>query len=213
MNRLEVEGITKRFIRRLLFRNLSFSLEGGHSIAITGSNGSGKSTLLRLIAGIMTPSKGDIKLVLDGKELAPADRPLQVGFVAPYFNVYDGFSAYENLEFIAKVRRLEERQHRVQEVLETVSLSKRSDDLVKTFSSGMKQRLKLGAAILTSPPLLLLDEPTTTLDLAGIEIVRRLMHKQISKGGLLVLATNNPEEVSWCDSAIAIEDFRTKSNV
>ena len=208
MNRLEVEGITKRFIRRLLFRNLSFNLEGGQSIAITGSNGSGKSTLLRLVAGIMTPSKGDIKLVLEGRALASDERPLQVGFVAPYFNVYDGFSASENLEFIAKVRRLNEGKSRIQEVLETVSLSKRSNDLVKTFSSGMKQRLKLGAAILTSPPLLLLDEPTTTLDVAGIKIVRHLMQKQVEKGGLLILATNNPDEVSWCDSAIAIEDFR-----
>ena len=210
MNRLEVEGITKRFIRRLLFRNLSFNLDGGQSIAITGSNGSGKSTLLRMIAGIMTPSKGEVKLIVGGEELAPTDRPLQVGFVAPYFNVYEGFSAYENLEFVAKVRRLEEAKKRIQEVLEQVSLSKRSEDLVKTYSSGMRQRLKLGVAILTNPPLLLLDEPTTTLDIAGIEIVQRLMHNQIEKGGLLVMATNNPDEVSWCDSAIAIEEFRKK---
>ena len=156
----------------------------------------------------MTPSKGTVKLVLEGEELAATERPLQVGFVAPYFNVYDGFSAFENLEFIAKVRRLEQGQRRIQEVLDTVSLSKRSDDLVKTFSSGMKQRLKLGVAILTQPPLLLLDEPTTTLDVAGVEIVRQLMDEQVTKGGLLILATNNPDEVSWCDTAISIEDFR-----
>ena len=210
MNRLVVEGITKRFIRRLLFKELSFSLEGGQSIAITGSNGSGKSTLLRLIAGVMTPSKGRVNLIVNGESIAPPQRPLQVGFVAPYFNVYEGLSAYENLEFIAKVRRLDHAPKRIQQVLDFVALQKRSKDLVKTYSSGMKQRLKLGVAIVTRPPLLLLDEPTTTLDLAGIEIVRNVMRKQVEEGGLLVLATNNPEEVSWCDTAVAIEDFLNK---
>lgn len=210
MNRLVVEGVSKRFIRRLLFKELSFSLEGGQSLAITGSNGSGKSTLLRIIAGVVTASKGEVSLTVEGEEVDAASRPLHVGFVAPYFSVYEGFSARENLEFIAKVRRLKLAQERVDEVLSFVSLEKRGDDLVKTYSSGMKQRLKLGVSILTEPPLLLLDEPTTTLDLAGIEIVHKVMRNQADSGRLLIMATNNPGEVSWCDSAIAIEDFRKK---
>lgn len=208
MTRLVVEGVSKRYIRRPLFKELSFSLAGGQSLAITGSNGSGKSTLLRIIAGVVTASKGDVSLTVGGEELDSATRPLHVGFVAPYFNVYEGFSARENLEFIARVRRIELARERVNEVLAFVSLEKRGDDLVKTYSSGMKQRLKLGVSILTEPPLLLLDEPTTTLDIAGIEIVRRVMRDQVEKGRVLIMATNNPDEVSWCDSSIAIEDFQ-----
>lgn len=210
MNRLVVEGITKRFIRRLLFKELSFSLEGGRSLAITGANGSGKSTLLRILAGVMTPSKGSVRLIENEQEVEASEHPLRVGFVAPYFNVYDGFSARENLAFIAKVRRLNASAERIDEVLSFISLYNRSNDLVKTYSSGMKQRLKLGVSMLTKPPLLLLDEPTTTLDLPGKEIVRNLMRQQVEGQGLLIMATNNPEEVSWCDRAIAIEDFRKK---
>ena len=212
MNRLDVEGISKRFIRRLLFKELSFTLEGGRSLAITGSNGSGKSTLLRIIAGVMTPNKGSVALTVDGVGLEGSERPLHVGFVAPYFNVYEGFSARENLDFVAKVRRIENPEDRIEEVFSLVSLQHRSEDLVKTYSSGMKQRLKLGVSVLTNPPLLLLDEPTTTLDLAGIEIVRKVMKNQVDRGGLLIMATNNPEEVSWCDTAISIEDYRKRSN-
>ncbi|MBX2819098.1 MAG: ABC transporter ATP-binding protein [Rhodothermaceae bacterium] len=211
MIRLDVEGISKRFIRRLLFKELSFTLEGGRSLAITGSNGSGKSTLLRIIAGVMTPNKGKVALTVDGIGLEGNERPLHVGFVAPYFNVYEGFSARENLDFVAKVRRIENPKDRIEEVFSLVSLQHRSEDLVKTYSSGMKQRLKLGVSILTNPPLLLLDEPTTTLDLAGIDIVRKVMKNQVDRGGLLIMATNNPEEVSWCDSSLSIEDFRKRT--
>ena len=211
MNRLDVEGISKRFIRRLLFKELSFTLEGGRSIAITGSNGSGKSTLLRIIAGVMTPNKGRVVLTVDEVGLEGNERPLHVGFVAPYFNVYEGFSARENLDFVAKVRRIDNATERIEEVFSLVSLEHRSEDLVKTYSSGMKQRLKLGVSILTNPPLLLLDEPTTTLDLAGIEIVRKVMKNQVDRGGLLIMATNNPEEVSWCDTSLSIEDYRKRS--
>ena len=211
MNRLVVEGVSKRFIRRPLFKKLSFVLEGGRSLAITGANGSGKSTLLRIIAGVMTASEGEVSLELGGRVLGNMERPLQVGFVAPYFNVYEGFSARENLEFIAKVRRMSLSHDRIDEVLEKIALEKRSHDLVRTYSSGMKQRLKLGAAILMKPPLLLLDEPTTTLDTAGIEIVRWIMRSQVESSGLLIMATNNPDEVSWCDVSIAIEDYRKKT--
>ena len=83
MNRLVVEGISKRYIRRPLFKELSFSLKGGQSIAITGSNGSGKSTLLRIVAGVVTATKGKVALTVNGRELDATVRPLHVGFVAP----------------------------------------------------------------------------------------------------------------------------------
>ena len=210
MNRLVVEGLSKRFIRRLLFRDLTFTLEGGHSLAVIGANGSGKSTLLRIVAGVMSATKGTVTLEVQGTAVAPMDRPLATGYVAPYFNVYLGMTARENLAFIAKVRRLEGASARVDDVLARIGLKKRADDLVKTYSSGMQQRLKIGVAIMMNPPLLLLDEPTTTLDGPGIAIVRSVMEQQIDRGGLLILATNNPEEVSWCDTSLAIEDFKKK---
>ena len=208
MHRLIAEDLAKKFGRRLLFRSLSRVIEGGEVLAVTGSNGSGKSTLLRILAGVMTPSKGRVTLELEGRFVSTEGRPLNTGFVAPYLNVYDGFSATENLEFIAKARRLANASERIDEVLSFVGLEKRKQDRVKTFSSGMKQRVKFAAALLADPPMLLLDEPSTNLDEAGVKMVRSVISNQKEKGGIVILATNNAEEQAWCDASICVEDFR-----
>ncbi len=208
MIRLTLDSIAKRFGRRVLFRKLSCVVEGGQSLAVTGSNGSGKSTLLKIIAGVMTPSKGTISLEVDNMQVPHEDRPLNTGYVAPYLNVYEGFSARENLAFIARARRLAGSDPLIDELIATVSLKGREHDLVKTYSSGMKQRVKFAASILTSPPVLILDEPSTNLDLAGIKMVKEIMSRQKARGGIIILASNNTEEVGWCEEAIDVEDFR-----
>lgn len=208
MMQFEVEGLGKRFGRRVLFRDLSFSLAPGQSLAVTGANGSGKSTLLRILAGLMTPTKGAVTLTLGGRPLPPEERPLHVGFVAPYLNVYDDFSARENLHFLARARRLPGASERIASVLDLVALSDRADERVKTYSSGMKQRVKYAAALLSEPPLLLLDEPSSNLDVAGIEMVERVMAHQLAQGRLLVVATNDAREAERCERALRIEDYR-----
>ncbi len=208
MTKLTLDGIAKRFGRRILFRKLSVSVAGGQALAITGSNGSGKSTLLKIIAGVMTPTKGQVHLSIKGNDVIPENRPLQMGFVSPYLNVYDGFTARENLEFIAKVRRLTNTQDLIDELIATVSLKGRENDPVQTYSSGMKQRVKFAAAMLTSPAVLILDEPTTNLDVAGIKMVKTLMQRQKDRNGIIVLASNDAEEVTWCDASIDVEAHR-----
>ncbi len=197
-----------RFGRRVLFRALSTDVGGGDSMAVTGPNGSGKSTLLRLFAGVLTPSKGGVELYVDGERTAPERHPLRAGLVAPYLNVYDGFSPRENLRFIASARRLPEAQRRIDDMLDVVELTDRSDDLVATFSSGMKQRVKFAAALLASPPVLLLDEPRVNLDAAGLDMVVRVIARQREKGGIVIVATNDPAEASLHDRQIRIEDHR-----
>ena len=207
MTRLTLDSIAKRFGRRILFRKLSCSVEGGQAVAITGSNGSGKSTLLKIIAGVMTPSKGKVSLDFENTAVTLEDRPLHTGFVAPYLNVYDGFTARENLVFIAKARRLPDAGHLIDELIDQVSLKGRENELVKNYSSGMKQRVKFAAAMLTSPAVLILDEPSTNLDLAGIKMVKEIMSRQRERNGIIILASNNAEEVSWCDRAVNVEDY------
>lgn len=183
-------------------------VEGGDRLAVTGANGSGKSTLLRILAGVLSPSKGTVEMYVDG-ERTPAERhPLQSGLVAPYLNVYDGFSPRENLRFVARVRRLAGASRRIDEALEAVDLTDRADDAVSTFSSGMKQRVKFAVAILPAPPLLLLDEPRVNLDSAGLDMVGRIMDLQRERGGVLVVATNDPAEAAMHDRQIRIEDHR-----
>lgn len=201
------EDLGKRYGRRVLFRRLSFRLRGGRLLAVTGPNGSGKSTLLRILAGVLRPSHGRVRLCVDGETVPDEERPLRTGLVAPYLQVYDGFTARENLAFLARARRLQGAAGRIAALLDLVALTPRADDLVATYSSGMKQRLKFAAALLAEPPLLLLDEPASNLDVAGLGMVDRVIAYQQQAGRLLVLATNDPAEAERCDEVLSIEAF------
>ena len=205
---LEASNLSKRFGRRLLFHKLSLRVRGGETVAVTGANGSGKSTLLRILAGVMTPTDGEVSLWTEGA-VVPAERhPMHVGLVAPYLNVYDGFTPHENLHFIARARGLAGAEARIRRMLERVELDGRSEDMVSTFSSGMKQRVKFAAALLCEPPLLLLDEPNVNLDAAGQEMVRSIVEDQTGAGGIVVVATNDDREEGRHDRALRVEDFR-----
>lgn len=208
MPHLTVDGVGHRFGRLVLFRKLSFTLDGGQSVAITGANGSGKSTLLRILAGVLRPSTGTATLTVDGRRVPREEQPLRTGLIAPYFNVYDGLSAQENLEFLTEARQLAHAETRIAAALDQVGLGGRADDLVGTYSSGMKQRVKYAAALLTEPPLLLLDEPSANLDTAGLEMVDAVMEQQLEAGKLLVVATNVASEAARCGMTICVEDFR-----
>jgi len=207
MCQLVAADLGKRFGRRILFRRLSFTLEGGVILALTGANGSGKSTLIRILAGVLRPTKGTVMLRADGLAVEDAERPLHVGLVAPYLNVYDGFSARENLAFLAQARRLPEGKDRIDRVLEQVSLSTRADDPVATYSSGMKQRVRIAAALLSDPPLLLFDEPTSNLDAPGVAMVEQVVHGYRKAGRLVIIATNDAREAAACDRVLRVEDF------
>jgi heme exporter protein A len=205
---LTVDDVGQRYGQLLLFRHVTFTLSGGTTLAVTGANGSGKSTLLRILAGVLTPKKGDVTLQVDGDAIPRETHPLHVGLVAPYLNVYDDLSARENLQFLARTRRLDDAASRIAAALDRVGLAGRETDLVATYSSGMKQRVKYAAALLAEPPLLLLDEPSANLDAAGLEMVDTVMEHQQSAGRLLVVATNLPDEAARCDREVRIEDNR-----
>jgi heme exporter protein A len=208
MNELIAEGVGQRFGQRVLFRRLDLTASGGETLAVTGSNGSGKSTLVRILAGVQTPTRGRVVLRLEGADVPDDERPFRVGLVAPYLNVYDGFSPRENLEFIARARRLPAAGERIRATLERVALADRSDDYVGTFSSGMKQRMRFAAALLADPPVVLLDEPTSNLDEAGIRTVADIVRACIEDGKVVVVATNDAAEAAACDRTLCVTDFR-----
>ena len=200
MHRLSVDiaadALAKRYGRRVLFRGLTFAVGAGETVAITGPNGSGKSTLLRILAGLLRPTVGTVRLSIDGRPLPRADHPLWTGFVAPYMNLYDGLTARENLAFVARLRGLTDANRRIARVLEEVEMAERADDPLSTYSSGMKQRLRIAAAILPEPALLLLDEPSATLDAAGIDLVHRVVQRFSRADRIVIAATNVSEEAA-----------------
>jgi len=201
---LTASGLAHRFGRRLLFRDLAVSVGPGEALAVTGANGSGKSTLLQILAGLRTPTAGEVRLRLSGQEVSAESGPLQIGFVAPYLEVYDGFTARENLVFLARARRLPDPVGQADAALARVGLAGREGDPVATFSSGMRQRLRFASALLARPSLLFLDEPGSNLDAAGRALVQRLVAEQCSDGGAVVLATNVEAEAGLCGLRVEI---------
>jgi heme exporter protein A len=194
-----------RFGRRRLFEDLSFELMPGEVLIVAGANGTGKSTLLRILAGVLSPVSGEVHLEIDGRVLEREERPLATGYVAPYFEVYDGYSVRENLAFIARARGMRDAGARIESVLAQVGLSRRADDPVKTFSSGLRQRARFAAALISDPPLLLLDEPGSNLDEAGVQMVKSVVDTRQASGGLLIIATNDAREASWGTREVRVD--------
>jgi len=206
MNRivLSAENITKDFNRRPVFRDISFSLSSPSSLAITGKNGAGKSTLSKILAGLLCSTRGSITYTVNDKQVGIEEFKHSIGFVSPYLNLYDEFTALENLQVLSRIRAsTQQNEGKMKDLLNLVSLWQRKDDLVGTFSSGMKQRLKYAFALLQNPMVLILDEPTSNLDEEGIEFVRRVVQKQ-KEEGVLIVATNDKAEAGWCAQEIHV---------
>jgi len=207
--------LTKYFSHRLIFGNVSISLNEQNSIGIVGKNGSGKSTLIKVIAGIISQSKGEIKLSVDEK-VVPKDLHFKhIGLLSPYLSLYDELTGYENLDFFIKIKSPDksssEKEEKINFLLEKVGLFKRKKDLYKNYSSGMKQRLKLAFALLNDPALLLLDEPCANLDKEGIDVVYSFAEEQ-RKRGILIVATNEESDLKLCDTLISIEDYKKRQD-
>jgi heme exporter protein A len=202
--KLTVAGATKEFNRRTIFRDVSFSLTEGNSLAITGRNGSGKSTLVKVIAGLLTPTRGTVEYLADGQKVDPESLRNHIGLVSPYLQLYDEFSGRENLELLSKIRSDEGiTAKEIDDVIQRVGLWERRFDFVRTYSSGMRQRLKYAFATLHRPALLILDEPTSNLDHDGIEIVKQIVEEQKSSR-VLIVATNDREEADWCSMSVEL---------
>ncbi len=205
---LKAEKLSKNFGRRAIFRDVSFQLSNGQSIAITGRNGSGKSTLVKILAGVLSASKGRVIIEQNGSQIGLEDTRNYIGFVSPYLQLYDEFTAHENLAFLSRIRgNGEPDPDRVHVLLEKFGIWHRRNDLVRTFSSGMKQRAKYAFALLHSPRILILDEPTSNLDTEGITAVQDTVQEQ-KASSILVIATNDRAESGWCDSEIRLGEER-----
>ncbi len=189
---------------REVFSHIAFQVGSGQVHVVTGPNGSGKSTLLRIAAGLLSPSAGRVDVVWNGRSLDGVDRRECLGYVAPDLTLYRELTGAENLRFFARLRGVAMDRPALVHILSEVGLKGRGRDLVGTYSSGMRQRLKYAFALLGSPVILLLDEPTANLDAEGIAMVERLVAAHRMQGGLTVIGTNEPREVGWGDAVTCL---------
>ncbi|MBL1212640.1 MAG: ABC transporter ATP-binding protein [Ignavibacteriae bacterium] len=204
---LSLNNVQKVFGRRLIFKNINLTLTTGRVYGLSGRNGSGKSTLAKIIAGITSTTSGKIEHTLNGKEIKPEKLHDHLGFVSPYLVLYDEFTALENLEFFTKIRGNKFDKDNAEKLLEDFQLGDRGNDELRGYSSGMKQRMKFIFALMHSPQLLILDEPTSNLDEAGKSIVYSTIKNKLSDN-LVIIASNESSDLALCDEIIEIEKYK-----
>lgn len=207
---LKAESLNKTFGRRLIFKELNFHFNKPGIYGISGANGSGKSTLVKIIAGINSPSEGKITHSLNGIEIVPEKLHNYIGFVSPYLVLYDEFSAIENLTHFAEIRDIPLDTKRVDYLFNEFKLYDRRNDIVKTYSSGMKQRLKFIFALMHSPKLIILDEPTSNLDEDGKSKVYKIIEEE-SKKNIVLVASNERNDLQFCKEEIILEKYKINS--
>ncbi|RQD77377.1 MAG: ABC transporter ATP-binding protein, partial [Candidatus Syntrophonatronum acetioxidans] len=183
---VEFKDLTKSYNGQPIFKKVSGTLQEGKCMVITGPNGSGKTTILKILAGLIRPSSGEVKITVNDHCLKGEERNDYLGFVSPDIFLYDELTAYENLSFFAKVRGLPVYEEKCRQFLKRVQLEKWKDSLTGTFSTGMKQRLKFAFALLHDPYFLLLDEPGTNLDEEGRALLGELVYQQKKRGAVIL---------------------------
>jgi ABC-2 type transport system ATP-binding protein len=198
---LEVRGFTKKFGDFVAVDSLSFEVRRGDVYGFLGPNGSGKSTTIRAVFGLVEPTEGEIHL-LGRPATGSAGREGVAGFVdAPGF--YDYLSARDNLMVLAAADRRKGKPP-MERVLQTVGLLGRERDKVKTYSTGMKQRLAIASALLREPEVLILDEPTNGLDPGGMRDVRALIRRLNEDGLTIFLSSHLLAEVEQLCNRVAV---------
>jgi heme exporter protein A len=204
---IQSQNLSKLFGRRLIFKEINFNWSKKGIFGISGPNGSGKSTLVKIVAGLIASSSGKIIHKNSGDEIIPEKLHNHIGFVSPYLVLYEEFSAWENLKIFAKIRGINLNEALVLGYLAKFLLESRKDDLVKTYSSGMKQRLKFIFALMHSPEVLIFDEPTSNLDEEGKKVVYDIVREE-GKSKIVVIASNETKDLELCDEVLFLENFK-----
>jgi ABC-2 type transport system ATP-binding protein len=208
MSLLEVQNLQKSFGPLRAVDGVSFNVEAGEIFGLLGPNGAGKSTTMSMIAGLLTPEGGEIRL--DGKTFDPTDHDFRrlLGVVPQDLAIYPEMSARENLNFFARLYGLrgEKLKKQIDLALERTGLGSRADDSSGHFSGGMKRRLNFGIALLHSPKLLILDEPTVGVDPQSRAHLLDSVRKASDEGMAVIYASHYMEEVQALCKRVAIID-------
>ncbi|MDD1675671.1 MAG: ABC transporter ATP-binding protein [Methanomicrobiales archaeon] len=204
MTVIEVRNLNKDFGGAKILKGISFSVDEGEIFGFLGPNGAGKTTTMRILLGLLRPSSGEA--LVSGANLADNDDLRQkVGVLLENNGLYDRLSAYENLDYYARLYGRVDDRERIDQMLLLTGLQERKDDPVGTFSLGMKRKLGLARAIIHEPEFLFLDEPTSGLDPEAQRMVRDLILDLSRKGNITVfLNSHHLDEVEKICSKVAI---------
>jgi ABC-type multidrug transport system ATPase subunit len=203
---IELKNLGKRFNRQWIFRNLNFTFNPGNAYAITGHNGSGKSTLLQIIAGSLEKTEGELQFRSNGNLLQQENHYSFISLSAPYLELIEEFTLLEFFEFHFSLKPLLP-GYSIQQVIERIELTDSKNKQIRNFSSGMKQRAKLGQAFFSDVPVVLLDEPTANFDTRGIDLYLNLA-KTLHNNRIMIICSNDEHEIGFCTSRIDITKYK-----
>ena len=203
---IRLVNVAKKFNKEWIFRKLNFHLDQDDCTAIIGPNGSGKSTLMQIIAGSILQSEGKVEYSHEGKSIDPENIYKFISLVAPAMSLPEDFTLIEFLSFHFKFKKLKNGLD-IGELPSILRLEKSRNKFIKNFSTGMKQRLKLGIAFYAQSPLLLLDEPASNLDKVGFDWYLQEIHKIIQEK-MIFVCSNRVEEYEFCRNNINILEYK-----
>lgn len=198
----------KRFNRDWIFRHLTYEFSAGQSYAIIGPNGSGKSTLLQVLSGGMHINEGKGEWAIDNKQLANENVYNYISICAPYLEVVEEMTLLEFLNFHAGFKPFLS-SITSEKIISILGLENAVNKQIRNYSSGMKQRVKLAQSIFSDVPVVLLDEPCTNLDAAGIQLYHNLIN-EYCKNRMLVVSSNDEVEYGFCNERLNINDYKNR---
>ncbi len=197
---IDVRGLTKHYAGRAVVDHFDMQVEQGRIYGFLGPNGSGKTTTIRMLCGLLTPDEGEGTCLGYDIRRETQNIKRQVGYMTQKFGLYEDLSIVENLDFIARIYQVPNRQAKVAATLEQLGLTSRRTQLAASLSGGWKQRLALASCLLHDPKLLLLDEPTAGVDPKARREFWDHLH-ELAEGGLTVLvSTHYMDEAERCHS-------------
>ncbi|MFM5931481.1 MAG: ABC transporter ATP-binding protein [Novosphingobium sp.] len=195
---ISVRGLTKSFAGRTVVDHVDLTVAQGRICGFLGPNGSGKTTTLRMICGLIIPDEGEGEVLgLDLRSRRSAIKS-QIGYMTQKFGLFGDLTIRENLEFIARVYALDDRDRKVSDALDRLGLASRADQLAGKLSGGWKQRLALAAAVLHEPRILLLDEPTAGVDPLARREFWDQIHDLAREGMTVLVSTHYMDEAERC---------------
>jgi ABC-2 type transport system ATP-binding protein len=202
---ISLEKVSKSLGNREVLKGVSFDVEQGDIFGYLGPNGAGKTTTIRILLGLLKPTSG--KAIILGDDVSRDEARRKVGFVLESDGLYDNKTAEENLRYYARIYGMAEPAESIDKILNLVELRDRAKDKVGTYSQGMRQRLALARAMTHNPELLVLDEPTASVDPSGqIEVREVILNMAYKEGKTIFLSSHNLDEVQRICNRIALID-------
>lgn len=210
MVEVHLENVGRRFNINWIFRKINITLNTNQHVVIIGSNGSGKSTLLKIISGVVSPSEGKVTYKINNVEVKPDAIYQHISICTPYLSLPEELTLDELLKFHQKLKPLDQ-VYTGTTFAKRLNLDYQPDKDIHLYSSGMKQRVKLGLALFSKCPILLLDEPLSNLDNEGENWYLKIVEEQ-QKDRLIIVCSNQVKnEYTFCTQTIDITDYKSES--